>query len=429
MTTVKQSAPPAVRPLRVALASFSGTVVEWYDFFIFGTAAALVFGTAFFPDLDPMAGTLASFATFGVAFIARPVGAIVFGHFGDRVGRKKMLVLSLLLMGTATVCIGLLPTYGQIGIAAPILLVFFRLIQGFAVGGEWGGAVLMAVEHAPERKRAFYGSFPQAGVPAGLVFATGAFLLVELMPETEMMSWGWRIPFWASGLLVIIGLYVRLKIVESPEFQKVEDEGRVTKVPILEVIKSQRPALVVGLFTQATSLVPFYLVTVFVLSYGPSDLGLSRQTILLSLLVACVLDIFTVPYASMLADKIGPRKMLICGSIYMAVIAYPFFWLLGSGSTAAVVLAMVLIVTIGHAVTYSAVAAYVSGLFPAAIRYTGAALAYQLGGLVFSSTAPLIAVSLAAAVQGEWALALYIMAACAISIIALTVPKAAKLRH
>ncbi|WP_201791396.1 MFS transporter [Aeromicrobium sp. PE09-221] len=420
---------PTVSPRRVAIASFSGTAIEWYDFFIFGTAAALVFNTAFFPDLSPVIGTLASFATFGVAFFARPVGAIVFGHFGDRIGRKRMLVLSLLLMGAATVCIGLIPTYHQIGIAAPILLVICRMIQGFAVGGEWGGAVLMAVEHAPPRKRAFYGSFPQAGVPAGLLLATGAFLLVELMPEAEMMSWGWRIPFWASGLLVIIGLYVRLKIVESPEFQKVKDENRVADFPILEVLRTQRPAFLVGVFTQATSLVPFYLVTVFLLSYGPSDLDLSRQTLLLSLLVACAIDIFTVPAASILADRIGPRRMLIYGAVYMALIAYPFFWLLGTGSDLAVLAAMILIVTIGHAVTYSAVAAYVSALFPAAVRYTGASVAYQMGGVVFSATAPFIAVAISSATDGEWALAVYLAAACVVSIIALTVPPAAKVQH
>ncbi|WP_343956508.1 MFS transporter [Yaniella flava] len=413
----------------MAIASFSGTAIEWYDFFIFGTAAALVFNTAFFPDLDPVAGTLASFATFGVAFFARPVGAIVFGHFGDRIGRKTMLVLSLLIMGIATVSIGFIPTYDDIGIMAPILLVIARVLQGFAVGGEWGGAVLMAVEHAPPRKRAFYGSFPQAGVPAGLVLSTGAFLLVELMPEAEMMAWGWRIPFWASGLLVIVGLYIRMKIVESPEFQQVKDEDRVTKFPIVEVFKTQTPAFFVGLFTQAVSLVPFYLVTVFMLSYGPDEMGISRQVLLLTLLLACVLDLFTVPLASIWADRIGPRKMLIFGSIYMAIIAYPVLLLFATANTVLVMLGMILVITIGHAVTYSAVAGYVSALFPAAVRYTGAAFAYQMGGMVFSSTAPFLATAIAAATQGEWALALYIILACAITVIALTVPKAAKVRH
>ncbi|MGC0366482.1 metabolite-proton symporter [Rhodococcus sp. 27YEA15] len=419
----------SVSPGKVAFASFVGTAIEWYDFFIFGTAAALVFSGTFFPSLSPASGTLAAFATFGVAFFARPVGAIVFGHFGDRVGRKKMLVLSLVLMGSATVTIGLIPTYDQIGIAAPVLLVLARLVQGFAVGGEWGGAVLMAVEHAPPKRRAFYGSFPQAGVPAGLVLATFAFILVELLPDDQMMSWGWRLPFLASAGLVVVGMYVRLKVVESPEFEEVKQQDKVADFPILTVLREHKISLSVGILTQAASLVPFYLVTVFVLSYGPKELGLSRHTILVSLLVACAVDIFTVPYASVIADRVGARKMLIFGSIYMAVIAYPFFWLLSTGSGLAVLLAMFLVITIGHAVTYSAVAAYVSGLFPASIRYTGASVSYQFGGVVFSAPAPFIAAALTAATTGQWALAIYVAAACLVSILALTLIKAAKVAH
>lgn len=429
MTVTDDTKVGSSRPAKVAFASFVGTAIEWYDFFIFGTAAALVFGVAFFPTLSPLSGTLAAFATFGVAFVSRPAGAIVFGHFGDRIGRKKMLVFSLLLMGSATVMIGLIPTYDQIGVAAPILLVLARLLQGFAVGGEWGGAVLMAVEHAPARKRAFYGSFPQAGVPAGLVLATLAFLIVERLPEEQMMAWGWRIPFLASAGLLAVGIYVRFKMAESPEFENVRRNDRIVERPIVNVFKYEKRAFGVGLLTQAASLVPFYLVTVFVLSYGPKELGLSRQTILLSLLAACVLDIFTVPYASIIADRVGPRKMLIYGSAYMAVIAYPFFWLLQTGSGWAVLLAMFLIVTIGHAVTYSAVAAYVASLFPADVRYTGASVAYQGGGVVFSAPAPFIATALASATEGQWALAAYIAAACLVTIAVLSLSATAKVSH
>lgn len=429
MTVTDDAKVGSSRPTKVAFASFVGTAIEWYDFFIFGTAAALVFGTAFFPTLSPLSGTLAAFATFGVAFISRPAGAIIFGHFGDRIGRKKMLVFSLLLMGSATVMIGLIPTYDQIGVAAPILLVVARLLQGFAVGGEWGGAVLMAVEHAPAKRRAFYGSFPQAGVPAGLVLATIAFLLVERLPEEQMMAWGWRIPFLASAALLLVGMYVRLKVTESPEFEKVRQNDQITELPIANVLRNEKRPLTVGVLTQAASLVPFYLVTVFVLSYGPQELGLTRQGILLSLLVACILDIVTVPYASVIADRIGARKMLIYGSTYMAAIAYPFFWLLQTGSGWAVLLAMILIVTIGHAVTYSAVAAYVAGLFPAEVRYTGASLAYQGGGVVFSAPAPFIAAALFSATQGQWALAVYIAAACAVTILVLSLSKTAKVRR
>jgi metabolite-proton symporter len=413
----------------VAFASFVGTAIEWYDFFIFGTAAALVFGVAFFPTLSPLSGTLAAFATFGVAFISRPLGAIVFGHFGDRVGRKKMLVFSLVLMGSATVMIGLIPTYDQIGLGAPLLLVVARLLQGFAVGGEWGGAVLMAVEHAPPHKRAFYGSFPQAGVPAGLVLATLAFLVVERLPEEQMMAWGWRIPFLASAALLAVGMYVRLKVAESPEFEQVRRTDRIAERPIVNVLRNEKRPMGVGILTQAASLVPFYLVTVFVLSYGPRELGLSRETILLSLLAACVLDIVTVPYVSTIADRVGPRTMLIYGSVYMAAIAYPFFWLLQTGSGWAVLLAMILIITIGHAVTYSAVAAYVASLFPAEVRYTGASVAYQGGGVMFSAPAPFIATALSSATQGQWALAAYIAAACAVTVLVLACSKTAKVSH
>jgi metabolite-proton symporter len=429
VTVIEDTKVGSARPAKVALASFVGTAIEWYDFFIFGTAAALVFGVAFFPTLSPLSGTLAAFATFGVAFISRPAGAIVFGHFGDRIGRKKMLVFSLVLMGSATVMIGLIPTYDQIGLAAPFLLVVARLLQGFAVGGEWGGAVLMAVEHAPARKRAFYGSFPQAGVPAGLVLATLAFLLVERLPEDHMMAWGWRMPFLASAGLLAVGMYVRLKVAESPEFERVRARDEIAQRPIVNVLRFEKRPLGVGILTQAASLVPFYLVTVFVLSYGPKELGLSRETILMSLLVACVLDIVTVPYASMLADRVGTRKMLICGSVYMAAVAYPFFWLLRSGSGWAVLVAMILIVTVGHAVTYSAVAAYVASLFPADVRYTGASVAYQFGGVVFSAPAPFIAVALSSATQGQWALAAYIAAACAVTILVLILSKTAKVSH
>lgn len=416
----------STRPAKVAFASFVGTAIEWYDFFIFGTAAALVFGTAFFPTLSPLSGTLAAFATFGVAFVSRPAGAIVFGHFGDRIGRKKMLVFSLVTMGSTTVAIGLIPTYDQIGVAAPILLVVARLLQGFAVGGEWGGAVLMAVEHAPAHKRAFYGSFPQAGVPAGLVLATAAFLLVERLPQEHMMAWGWRIPFLASAGLLIVGMYVRLKVAESPEFENIRRTDQIADRPIVKVLRQEKRALAVGMFIQSASLVPFYLVTVFVLSYGPREFGLSRDTILLSLLVACLFDIVTVPYASVIADRIGPRLMLAYGAAYMAVIAYPFFLLLQTARLWGVLAAMILIVTIGHAVTYSAIAAYVASLFPADVRYTGASLAYQGGGVLFSAPAPFIATALASATDGQWALALYIAVACAVTIAVLSFARTAK---
>jgi metabolite-proton symporter len=407
------------KPAKVAFASFIGTAIEWYDFFLFGTAATLVFGEQFFPTMSPAAGTLASFATFGVAFAARPLGGIVFGHFGDRVGRKKMLIFSLLLMGVSTVAIGLLPTYGQIGIAAPALLVAVRFIQGFAVGGEWGGAVLLAVEHAPPGRKAFYGSWPQAGVPAGLVLSSSAFFAVELLPAESVAEWGWRLPFLASVVLVALGLYIRLQVIESPEFAKVREARSVSSFPLRDLLRHARKPLLVGMFTQAAANVPFYVVTVFVLSYGPQELGVSRGVILTCLIVACVLDIFTIPWAAMLSDRFGKRNSLLAGSVYMGAIAFPFFWLFDTGSTPLILVAMILVVTVGHAVTYSAIAGFLAGLFQAEYRYTGASTAYQLGGMVTSGPAPFIAAALFAGAGGSWVISAYIAAACAVTFLAL----------
>ena len=418
-TPAEPAAARSARPVKVAMASFIGTAIEWYDFFIFGTAAALVFNTQFFPALSPTAGTLAAFATFGVAFAARPLGGVVFGHFGDRIGRKKMLVVSLLIMGVATMAIGLLPTYEQVGIAAPILLVLARLVQGFAVGGEWGGAVLLAVEHAPPGRRAFYGSWPQAGVPAGMVLATAAFFVVGQLPEEEFQAWGWRMPFLASAALLVVGLVIRLQIGESPDFRRAREERSLSAFPLADVLREAKRPLLIGICTQAAAFVPFYLVAVFVLSYGPEQLGISADVILLTIIVAFVLDLVTIPVAAVLADRYGRRRMLLAGSVYMAAIAFPFFWLFDTGSPWLILVAMILAIPIGHAVTYSAVAGYLAELFPAQLRYTGASVAYQIGGALTGGTAPFLAALLFAAVGGSWALALYIIAGCAITFLAL----------
>ncbi|MEV5156548.1 MFS transporter [Streptomyces werraensis] len=410
---------PRVGPAKVAFASFIGTTIEWYDFFLFGTAATLVFSDQFFPALSPAAGMLASFAAFGVAFVARPLGGIVFGHFGDRLGRKKMLVLSLVMMGGGTVAIGLLPTYDQIGVAAPALLVAARFVQGFAVGGEWGGAVLMAVEHAPPERRGFYGSWPQAGVPAGLVLSAAAFFAVERLPEEILTSWGWRLPFLTSIVLVVVGLYIRLQIVESPDFREVQESRATAAFPFADALRHAKKPLLIGIFTQAAANIPFYVVSVFTLSYGPEQVGVSRETILLCLMGAFVLDIFTVPGVALLSDRFGKRNILLVGSAYMAAIAFPFFWLFDSGSPWLIMLAMILVIPIGHAVTYSAIAGFLAELFPARFRYTGASVAYQFGGTITSGPAPFIAAALFASANGSWAISTYMLAACAVTFLAL----------
>lgn len=280
---------------KVALASFIGTAIEWYDYFLYGTAAALVFGTLFFPDSDPAIGTLLAFATFGVGFFARPLGGIVFGHFGDKVGRKAMLVTTLLIMGIATTLIGFLPTYATIGVWAPILLVALRILQGFGVGGEWGGAVLMAVEHSPRGRRGFYGSWPQMGVPAGLLLGTAMLYLFALLPEEQFLSWGWRVPFLLSIVLVGVGLYIRLAIEESPAFQRVQESNTTARMPIIDVLRTYPKAVLIAMGLRVAENGSFYVFSVFVLAYVTSQLGLPNSTILIGVMIAAGFQLIAIP--------------------------------------------------------------------------------------------------------------------------------------
>ena len=413
------SAGTSVSARRVAFASLVGTSIEWYDYFLFGTAAVLVFNTQFFTSLSPTAGMLASLATFGVAFVARPFGGVIFGHFGDRLGRKSMLVLSLLMMGGGTVVIGLLPNYAQIGVWAPILLVAARILQGFAVGGEWSGAVLMAAEHAPAHKRAYYASWPQCGVPIGMALSTGAFFLVQLMPAAEVQAWGWRIPFLASGVLVIVGLWVRLAITESPEFAKIKEAGAQSKLPIAEVFATAKKPMLLGILVLFAPNIPFYIATVFLLTYIPEHVGISSSVVLLQLTVVSILEAFTIPRAAQLADRIGRSKTLMLGAAMFIVLAFPMFLLINTGSEVWLFLALVLMLPVSHALSYAAAASYVSDIFPARVRYTGTAMSYQLGSIASSAPAPLIAGALLAA-TGSWqGVALYLAVAAAVTLLSL----------
>ncbi|GAB3563280.1 MFS transporter [Amycolatopsis endophytica] len=405
-----QSPAPTVSIGKIAFASFIGTVIEFFDFFIFGTASALIFGKIFFPALDPLAGTLASFATFGVAFAARPLGGVVFGHFGDRLGRKTMLVLSLVLMGVGTAMVGVLPTYSQIGIWAPLLLVLSRLVQGVAIGGEWSGAVLMAVEHAPPGKRAFYASWPQCGVPAGLVLATAMFYLVEQLPAEALVSWGWRLPFLASVVLVLVGLYIRLKVDESPAFKSVQDKGRQAKFPAAEVIRKSWKGIVIAIFSMAAANIPFYMATVFALSYGSQQAGVTRGSVLLAVCIASFIQIFTIPVTAVLADRFGRRPVLLAGCVITAVIGFPFFWLIDTGSTIAIVLAMVIALPVAHSLTYATLASFVPELFETRLRYSGSAIGYQVGGMIMSGPVPFVSAALFSWADSAWPLSLYIVA-------------------
>jgi len=407
------AAPPT--PRRAAFTGFVGTTIEWYDYYIFGTATALVLNSQFFPALDPVTATFASFATFSVAFIARPLGGALFGHFGDRIGRKKMLVYSLLAMGFATLLVGVLPTYAQIGVWAPILLVACRFVQGVAVGGEWGGGVLMALEHAPPHQRAFYASWPQCGVPAGTVLSSGAFFLVQLMPDDAFLSWGWRLPFFGSAALVLVGLYIRLKVTESPDFLQVKARGEQVKVPAADVFRSHNKPLIIGMLCTAAPNIVFYLATVFMLSYGPKTVGYSRGQIFVCLMVAALLQVFTMPAIAVLADRSNKRRMLLIGCAAVAITAFPIFWLFNTGTTAGLLLSLILALPIVHGTAYGVISSFIAELFPANIRFTGSSLAYQLGGIVTSAPVPLLATLLLTEYGTTAAVSTYVVVAAAVA--------------
>ncbi|HET6561044.1 MAG TPA: MFS transporter [Marmoricola sp.] len=379
---------------RAVLSSFVGTAIEWYDFFIYGTAAALVLGPQFFPGGSPLAGTLAAFATLAVGFVARPFGGAIMGHFGDRTGRKSMLVVSLMLMGAATVGIGLLPNYAAIGVWAPILLVALRFVQGIGVGGEWGGAVLMATEHAPKGKAGLYGAAPQMGVPAGVVLANVVFLLcTQLMSDEQFTSWGWRVPFLLSATLVMVALWIRLGVMESPAFEAVEKEDRITKVPLLEVVtKSWRTVLLAGGTFVATNGIA-YVFMVYVLSYGTTELGHSRSTMLALLIASCPMWMLGMGLSAYFSDTLGRRKVYVSAAVALLVVATVFFTLIDTGSIA-VMLAGMLLMAFVLGCTVGPQSALFAELFPAHVRYSGATLGYQVGAILGGGIAPFVATAL-----------------------------------
>jgi MFS transporter, MHS family, shikimate and dehydroshikimate transport protein len=398
---------------QVALASFIGTAIEWYDFFLYGTAAALIFGELFFPEFSSTAGTLAAFSTYAVGFAARPLGGIVFGHYGDKIGRKAMLVLSLLIMGISTALIGLLPTFESIGVLAPILLVVLRFCQGIGVGGEWGGAVLMAVEHAPEGRRGFYGSWPQMGVPAGLLTGNLVFLAATAwLPE----SWGWRVPFLLSFVLVGVGLFIRLRIMETPAFLQVKETRTEAPMPILDVLRTYPKNVLLAMGMRVAENGTFYVLTVFVLTYIVEELKLEQTTGLIGVLIAAAIGLFTIPFFGHLSDRVGRRPLYLLGSVFSLLFAFPFFWLLNTGVEPLIWLAIILGVNIGHDAMYGPQAAFFSELFGTRVRYSGASLGYQLASVFAGGFAPLISLALLTA-YGYGAVALYMAAMALITVV------------
>jgi len=403
---------------QVVVASFIGTAIEWYDFFLYGTAAALIFNRLFFPTFDPLVGTLAAFGTYAMGFVARPLGGVVFGHYGDKIGRKSMLSLTLLLMGIATFCIGLLPTYDTIGVWAPILLVALRVVQGFAVGGEWGGAVLMAVEHAPARRRGFYGSWPQVGAPAGLLLSTAVFSLVSTLPEGQLLSWGWRVPFLLSVILVGVGLFIRLRIRESPEFSRVKETGQEARLPLLEAVRAHPGNILLAMGARIAENGFFYLYSVFALVYVTEQLGLPRSTILNGVLCATACELIAIPAFGALSDRVGRRLVYLFGAAFSAVFAFPFFWLLDTRQTAPIWLAVVLGLGLGHGAMYGPQASFFSELFGTRVRYSGASLGYQLASVFAGGLSPLIATALLAWSGGKpWLIATYMVGMAFITLV------------
>jgi metabolite-proton symporter len=409
---------PVNSPRRVLFASLIGTTIEFFDFYIYATAAVLVFPKLFFPASDAASATLQSLATFALAFFARPVGSALFGHFGDRIGRKATLVASLMTMGVSTVAIGLLPTYASIGLWAPALLALCRLGQGLGLGGEWGGAVLLATEHAPQGKRAWYGMFPQLGAPIGFFLATGVFLLMTgAMDDAEFFAWGWRVPVLGSAVMVLLGLWIRLKLVETPEFQRaIEREERV-RLPMLVVLAKHPRALLLGIVGSISTFVVFYLMAVFALNWGTTKLGYTREQFLWIQMLGVVCFAAFIPVAALLAQRHGARAAMLLATVLIFVFGFAFAPLFAAGSHGSTMLFVALGMSLAG-LTYGPVGTLLASLFPTAVRYTGSSLAFNLSAILGASLAPYIAMWLAGHF-GLAAVGYYLSAAAAVTLLAL----------
>ncbi|MEU6715173.1 MFS transporter [Nonomuraea sp. NPDC046802] len=417
MTSSPQLAAPSRS--RIAAASLIGTAIEFYDFYIYGTAAALVLNTAFFPGMDPVAASLASFSTFAVAFISRPLGSAVFGHWGDRIGRKSMLVVSLLVMGLSTVLIGLLPGYAAIGVLAPVLLVLLRFTQGIGLGGEWGGAALLATEHAPPGKRGLYAMFPQLGPSVGFIAANGLFLILgEVLSDDQFGSWGWRLPFVASLLLVIVGLYVRLKISETPVFQAAMDERRIAKVPFAGLMRHQWRRVLLGAGAMTVAYTLFYTATVYCLSYGTATLKIPKTTMLALTMIGVLFMAAGTVASAMVSDRLGRRRTLITGTVAAIVWGLVMFPLMETGSVVLVGLALAGALGL-MGLIFGPMGAYLPELFRTEYRYSGASVAYSLGGVLGGAVPPLVATGMQAGGLGVMGVGVYVSAMALLSLLCL----------
>jgi metabolite-proton symporter len=420
MSNASSSSPVAKAPSsvrRVIVASLIGTSLEWYDFFIYGTAAALVFNKLFFPSFDPLVGTLLAFTTYAVGFIARPLGGIVFGHYGDKLGRKNVLVVTLLLMGIATFLIGVLPTYGTIGVWAPILLVVLRFVQGLGLGGEWGGAVLMTLESGDPSRRGLNASWPQVGVPFGLLLANGVLSLMgAVTSDAAFLSWGWRVPFLISGVLVLVGLWIRLSIAESPLFREVEQTEAKVAAPIVDVLRRYPKQVLLAVGARVGVDVAFYTFVLFITTYVATYLKLPRNYALNAVLIAAAIQVVAIPFFGALSDRIARRPVYLAGAIGAAVWVFVFFALLDTGRLGWIILAAV-VALILHAAMYGPQAAFIAEMFPTKVRYTGASMGYQLAGIVGGALAPIISVALLDRFDTSVVVSVYVVVMIVITVI------------
>ncbi|PFD95733.1 MFS transporter [Bacillus cereus] len=405
---------------KALIASLIGSSIEWFDFFLYGTAAALVFNKLFFVNEDPLVALMLSYLSFGIPFFIRPLGGIIFSHIGDKIGRKKTLVLTLSLMGGATVCIGLLPSYETIGILAPILLILLRIIQGLGIGGEWGGALLLAVEYAPKDKKGLFGSIPQTGVTIGMLLGTAAISFMTMISGDNFVTWGWRIPFILSAILVFIGLWIRNGLDETPDFKKAKESGNISKLPIADTLRDHWKSVLIATGTKVAETAPFYIFSTFIVSYGTSQLKLPNTTVLNAVTIAMLITTIMIPIMGKLSDSIGRKKMYIWGTIAILLYAFPYFLLLNQGTTFSIIIATVIGLGVLWAPVTAVLGTLFSEIFSTQVRYTGVTLGYQLGAALAGGTAPMIAAYLMNVYNNSWIpVALYIVLTCCISLIAI----------
>jgi len=416
-----RTAGPQGNTRRVLLASLVGSAIEWFDFFLYGTAAGLVFNKLFFPAADPVVSLLLAYLSFALPFFIRPLGGIVFAHIGDRIGRKKTLILTLTLMGVGTTLIGLLPTYGMVGVVAPVLLVVLRLVQGLGLGGEWGGAVLLAFEFAPHGRKGFFASIPQAGVPIGMLLSALCVGGASLMPENDFMSWGWRVPFVLSSGLVVLGLWLRNGIDETPDFKSLKAAGQIARYPALELLRAHRYRVFTAILVKFGETSSFYVFAVFLVSYATKDLGYSRDATLLAVAAGAFVAVIMIPLCGVLADRFGRRPIFTFGCLGMIIIAAPYFWLLSQGSVPMLFAATVLAIGLIWPLVTATLSTLLAETFPAEVRYSGISFGYQIGAALVGGTAPLLATLLLSVDHGQWRwIAAFIALSAAISLAAVT---------